>query len=319
MLLSAFIRKGAEILSASDLGYPMPEAENILKILCCERLGLPSYACFLSPSISDEELSGLEDDLERLTSGEPLQYVLGKATFYGRDFKVGPGVLIPRPETELLVDRVLEEIGAEKAADSDGALRVIGGPLRVLDLFTGSGCIPWTLALERPGLAVCAVDLSDEALGYARAQFDEEGADRLVAGSSATEPTSGTGKAGTVIPPAFLKADIILAPPAGLGQFDVITANPPYICDSEKAEMRRNVLEFEPSMALFVPDEDPLVFYRATSRWARELLRKGGFGIVEINENLGEKTAAVFTGDGFQDVSVLKDLSGRDRFVSFRR
>lgn len=279
MLLSDFVRKGAELLSASDPGYPLPEAENILHLLLGTRLGIPSYKFYLSPSpsVPEEALPGLEEDLGRLRAGEPLQYVLGKAAFFGRDFRVGPGVLIPRPETELLVGTVLERASA--AAE-------------VIDLFTGSGCIPWTLSLERPGLRCTGVDLSDDALGYARAQFEEPG-------------------------PDFLKADILCPPPTGIGTFDILTANPPYILEREKAAMRRNVLDHEPEMALFVPDDDPLVFYRATSLWAEELLREGGFGIVEINENLGEETAAVFSGDGFSNVSVLKDLSGRDRFVYF--
>lgn len=291
MLLSEFVRKGTALLTASDLGYPAPEAENMMRLLSCERLKVPSYACLLSPSpsIPEERLSGMEEDLSRLLRGEPLQYVLGKASFYGRDFRVGPGVLIPRPETEMLVECALDVARAGLSASGREPR-----PLRVLDLFTGSGCIPWTLMLECPGVEATAVDLSDKALEYARSQFAADG-------------------------PSFVKADILCPPPSGLAEFDILTANPPYICESEKPEMRVNVLEHEPEMALLVPDADPLVFYRATSAWAKELLRDGGFAIVEINEKLGEKTAAVFSGDGFKNVSVLKDLSGRERFVSFTR
>lgn len=163
---------------------------------------------------------------------------------------------------------------------------------------TGSGCIAWTLALELPGAQVTAVDLSDGALGVASSQdFREE----LRSGAKA---------------PVFLKADILEPPPSDLGKFDIIVSNPPYVMESEKAMMRSNVLEHEPEMALFVPDEDPLVFYRAVARWAKSLLREDGFLMVEINEALGEETAEVFRREGFPDAKVVKDLSDRDRFVS---
>lgn len=287
MLLSEFVRKGAGLLrEAPGLGYDPAEADSIVRLLCSERLGVPSYAYLLSPSpaIPDGSLPALGRDMERLCQGEPVQYVIGKASFYGREFKVGPGVLIPRPETELLVEKALEAPSR-----------------RAIDLFTGSGCIPWSLTLEKPGLDVTAVDLSEDALRYARGQFDSGS---LEEGARA---------------PSFLKADILDAPPSGLGTFDLLTANPPYVCESQKAEMRPNVLDHEPGMALFVPDDDPLVFYRATAKWAGMLLARGGYGIVEINDTMGKETAAVFSGDGFIDVSVIKDLSGRDRFVSFYR
>ena len=163
---------------------------------------------------------------------------------------------------------------------------------------TGSGCIAWTLALELPGAQVTAVDLSDGALDVASSQdFGEE----LLSGAKA---------------PAFLKADVLNSPPSDIGMFDIIVSNPPYVMESEKALMRSNVLEHEPAMALFVPDEDPLVFYRAVARWAKFLLKEEGFLMVEINEVLGEETAEVFRLTGFVDVNVVKDLSDRDRFVT---
>ena len=150
-----------------------------------------------------------------------------------------------------------------------------------------------------PGTEVTAVDLSDDALATASSQdFQAE--------MSETKAIS----------PKFLKADVLKGPLADIGSFDIIVSNPPYVMESEKLLMRKNVLEHEPAMALFVPDEDPLVFYRAVSEWASSLLREGGHLMVEINEALGEITAAVFRQAGFKDVRIIQDLSGRDRFVA---
>ena len=175
------------------------------------------------------------------------------------------------------------------------------GPLRILDLCTGSGCIAWTLALEMPGAEVTAVDISEEALAVASSQdFAEE--------------MARTG----AIAPRFIKADVLAGPIEGLGQFDIIVSNPPYVMDSEKDLMRTNVLDHEPHLALFVPDNDPLLFYRAVAGWADSLLAPGGLGLVEINEALGKETASVYDA-GYTSVEVLRDLSDRHRFVKFTR
>jgi release factor glutamine methyltransferase len=173
---------------------------------------------------------------------------------------------------------------------------------RILDLCTGSGCIAWTLALEIPGAEVTGIDISDGALTVASGQdFSEE-----LARTSALKPH-------------FVKADVLGKPMADLGLFDIIVSNPPYVMDKEKALMRTNVLDHEPHLALFVSDDDPLVFYRAVADWASKLLKVGGYGVVEINEALGEQTAEVFRIAGFSGVRVIKDLSDRDRFVEFTR
>jgi release factor glutamine methyltransferase len=152
-----------------------------------------------------------------------------------------------------------------------------------------------------PGAEVAAVDISDGALRVASTQdFAEE-----ISRSGAQSPQ-------------FYKADVLEAPKE-LGQFDIIVSNPPYVMDKEKALMRINVLDHEPHLALFVADDDPLIFYRAVAQWATKLLKKGGYGIVEINEALGEQTADVFRQAGFVNVSVIKDLTERDRFVEFTR
>jgi release factor glutamine methyltransferase len=154
--------------------------------------------------------------------------------------------------------------------------------------------------LEIPGAEVVAVDISEGALEVASSQdFREE-----IARTGA-------------IAPRFIKADVLAGPIEDLGQFDIIVSNPPYVMDSEKSLMRPNVLDHEPHLALFVPDDDPLLFYRAVARWASRLLVPGGFGIVEINEALGSQTAELFRKAGFVNVEVVSDLNDRDRFVKF--
>ena len=255
----------------------------MVSILCRERLSVASYTHIVEPDtqISPDKLPALQDDLRRLLGGEPLQYVLGCADFCGRRFKVGPGVLIPRPETEMLVSQVREW--------------AVGRPARILDLCTGSGCIAWSLALDLPDSQVTAVDISEEALGFACAQFD------------------------SALSPRFVKADVLGEAPFAASSFDFLASNPPYIMESEKAAMRGNVLDWEPGLALFVPDSDPLVFYRAVARWAARCLVEGGRGIVEINEALGPGTFAVFEDAGFQKIEILPDFFGKNRFVTFQK
>ena len=234
--------------------------------------------------VPPEVRRSLIDALRRYRAGEPCAYILGEASFFGLRYKVGPGCLIPRGDTEFLVERVISLL------PENGCFA---------DLCTGSGCIAWTLAMELPGAQVVGVDISDAALDVARGQ----GVD-----------TSSRGH----LPPEFARADVLALPEEFPGApFDVITANPPYVKESEKAAMHRNVLEHEPELALFVPDDDPLVFYRAIAQWTLRFLKDGGVGIAEINEALGEATAEVFRAAGLKKVAVLSDLSGRDRFVTF--
>lgn len=252
-------------------------------MLCESRLGVKSYTHIIEPSyeIPAGIKALLDEDMHRLLDGEPLQYVLGCTGFCGRTFKISPDVLIPRPETELLV------VEAEKAMGE--------GSAEVLDLCTGSGCIAWSVLLDRPGSRVVAVDVSGAALDVARGQF---------AGNS----------------PVFVQADILdIEQEFDYGMFDVIVSNPPYVMEKEKSRMRRNVLDFEPELAIFVPDDDPLVFYRAIAGWGRRLLKDGGTGVVEINEQLGRETAGVFASAGYKDLEIIPDLYGKARIVRFRK
>ena len=298
MLLGDFLREGVSRLTSL---YPAPEARNILHLLCGERLGIDRYTHVTEPSytIPKEYLFALSDDLDRLASGEPVQYVLGFEEFCGRRFKVSPDVLIPRPETEILCAEAIR-IGSRLSKDRFD-------PIRILDLCTGSGCIAWTLALDIPGSEVYGVDISEKALAVASSQ------DPTPVVRQAHQPVLEP-----VERPVFFQADILLEPPVSLlGKFDLILANPPYIMESQKAEMRPNVTEYEPDLALFVPDGDPLLFYRAIARWAASLLSAGGTGIVEINELIGDGTVAVFKDSGFQNVELLNDFYGKNRFVKF--
>lgn len=269
--------------------YPEREAREMVFAFLDHRLGTKRHTHILDPGyeVSEDAASAVLAAFDMMAAGKPLQYVTGIADFYGRQFRVTPDVLIPRPETELLCRLASDVVPS----------------CRILDLCTGSGCIAWTIALERPGAHVVAVDISEKALDVASTQdFEEE--------------MKQTG----AVAPAFIKADILSdgLPSMLSGRYDLILSNPPYVLDKEKTLMRTNVLDHEPHLALFVPDEDPLKFYRAIAGHSVRLLSDGGTGIVEINEAFGPETAAVFTEVGFTDVHVESDLNERPRFVIFR-
>lgn len=284
MLLAEFIR---ESVPALEKLYPSPEARGLVLMLCEERLGVRSYTHIVEPlfEIPEAALSGLKADMSRLAAGEPIQYVLGYTEFCGRKFKVGPSVLIPRPETGQLVDESLKLLAA------------MGRPAKVLDLCTGSGCIAWSVALGAPGVSVTAADISEPALALARSQFED-----VPSGANA---------------PEFVCSDLLGGCREICGRFDLLLSNPPYVMEKEKAAMRCNVLEHEPGIALFVPDDDPLLFYRALASVSLRLLDSSGTGIVEINEALGPETAAVFEAAGYRKMEILRDIFGKDRFVRF--
>lgn len=291
MNIRELIKKGVETISAT---FPEREAREMVLLYLEDVHGIRRLTHILEPSaeVSDDVAEAALAAFSRMASGEPIQYIIGKAHFYGREFNVSPSVLIPRPETEVLCREVVNHQS-----------RRCPNP-RILDMCTGSGCIAWTLALELAGAKVAAVDISDGALAVAGSQdFSREMAQ--------------TGAAA----PCFVKADVLGEVPIEIASqsFDIVVSNPPYVMDSEKALMRANVLEHEPHLALFVPDNDPLMFYHAVARWSSRLLVPGGFGIVEINEALGSRTAELFINAGFVNVEVVSDLNDRDRFVRFMR
>ena len=300
MKLTDLIQIGKETISVL---YPEREAGEMVFAYLEEALGTKKHTHIVEPEyeVVSEKAETILEDFNRMAAGEPLQYVTGKAWFYGRQFHVTPDVLIPRPETEVLCNTVINRFHADRGC-------------KVLDMCTGSGCIAWTLALEMPSAKVTAVDISEGALKIASTQDFAEEVRRTASQS-----------------PDFINSDVLNFPEnsetlalSALSndendKFDIIVSNPPYVMDKEKALMRTNVLDHEPHLALFVADDDPLIFYRALAQWATKLLKKGGYGIVEINEALGEQTADVFRQAGFVNVSVIKDLTERDRFVEFTR
>ena len=300
MLLAEFIKAGVKDLESL---YPTKEAHNIVLMLCEEVLGTKSYTHIVEPQyeINPSKTARLDGEMARLRAGEPIQYVVGYSEFCGRRFKVTQDVLIPRPETELLVRSMIKE--ASRIRRSRIPYGKNARPVRILDLCTGSGCIAWTLASSVPGIEVVAVDISDDALKVAREQY------------SAHEV-----KEKAFIAPSFIKADVLnTEQDFDHGKFDLVVSNPPYIKDSEKASMRRNVLDYEPALALFVPDDDPLLFYRAIARWSERFLDGEGRAMTEINETLGRETEAVFKAAGFQHTLVVKDFFDRNRFVEYSR
>lgn len=243
----------------------------------CFGLSKADILCGAVEEMTAEKTAELNKIFGRLTEGEPVQYVLGRAEFSGRWFDVRPGVLIPRPETE--------ELCAWITADSKAS----GSP-KVLDIGTGSGCIAITLQLDMPESNVTAWDISADALDVAR-----ENAQQLGANVS------------------FVMQDALNAKPEG--EWDVIVSNPPYICEKEKKDMAVNVLEHEPHTALFVPDADPLLFYRAITRLAVQTLNKGGRLYFEINPIYADDTCRMMRAEGMTAVELRSDMYGKQRMA----
>lgn len=300
MLLAEFVKAGTKALESL---YPQKEARSIVLMLCEEVLGTENYTHIVEPEfkIDDKKLPELEAAMERLKKMEPVQYVLGHTEFYGRTFKVDPAVLIPRPETELLCrDAIKLGMRVYRMRSPYGKN---AEPVRILDLCTGSGCIAWTMALSIPGSRVTAVDISDAALEVAAGQ---DFASKL--------------KSKETFKPEFIKADVLDSEQEiELGPFDMVLSNPPYIMESEKEDMRRNVLEYEPESALFVPDDDPLLFYRAIARWSQRFMSPDGVGLSEVNESLARQTETVFKAAGYAHTEIVRDLSDKNRYIIYHK
>lgn len=300
MLLTEFIREGTASLEHL---YPTAEARSIVLMLCEDRIGTKSYTHIVEPqyAIDKKFLPELEAAMHRLQAGEPIQYVIGQSEFCGFSFQVNRNVLIPRPETELLAREAI------KIASRIHRMRIPYGksaePVRVLDLCTGSGNIAWTLALSVPGVRVVGVDNSEAALSVARSQN-----------------FSALLKASGALAPTFVNADVLdTEQEFNFGQFDLILSNPPYIMEKEKPDLRKNVLDYEPASALFVPDDDPLLYYRAIARWSERLLSPEGKGLTEINELLGREVVDLFRGAGFSEADLVKDFYDKNRFVFYMK
>lgn len=262
--------------------YDRQEAQSIVRMVLDSRFGLDLTAivCGGVEALSDEQKRELAAIASRLKCGEPVQYVLGEAWFCGRRFHVAPGVLIPRAETEELCAVIM-------------AKETLSGR-KVLDIGTGSGCIAITLALDLPDAMVSAIDVSEKALAIAR-----ENAAAL--GASVN----------------FLKQDILDRSQDGAADatYDVIVSNPPYVTLSEKKDMRVNVLDHEPSLALFVPDDDALRFYRAIADYALANLTEGGRLYFEINPLFANELCRMLEDKSFTHVRIVNDSFGKSRFA----
>ena len=268
--------------------YDQREAQSVARMVLEMRFGL-TLADVLCGQMPDE--CDLRPIQQRLLAGEPVQYVIGEAEFGGRRFRVAPGVLIPRPETYELCLWVSNR--GERREERGEKEK------RILDIGTGSGCIACTLAAELPEAEVTAWDISEEALAIAR-----ENARR------------------THVHVLFEQADILdprLIAASPQNRYQVIVSNPPYICQKEQATMERHVLDHEPHLALFVPDDDPLLFYRAIARYASLSLTPGGSLYFEINPLYATELSALLSAMSYHDIALKNDQFGKPRMIKATR
>jgi release factor glutamine methyltransferase len=262
--------------------YDEKEADSLLFMLIEEFAGISKALVLSEPgrTISESELLKIHFTVKDLKSFKPIQYILGKTEFYGLKIEVNPQVLIPRPETEELVELVIRENQTRK-------------DIRVIDVGTGSGCIALAIIKNLPDVSLVAVDISELAIQTA--------SKNAILNNTTIE----------------LKVVDFLDKGtwSGLGLFDIIVSNPPYVRYSEKEFMKKNVLNYEPDGALFVDDKNSLIFYKAIAEFARQNLMKSGKVYCEINQYLGKDVLSLFSESGFTDVKILKDLFGNDRFL----
>jgi release factor glutamine methyltransferase len=259
--------------------YEPGEAKAIVRLLLDERYGL-SWADVLGGKVTElsaNDQTELEKMMLRLENGEPIQYIIGVADFCGRQFRVAPGVLIPRPETEELCRWIISQKGQSPLCE-------------ILDIGTGSGCIAITLALEQPDAHVTAWDISDEALRIAQENAISLGANVC-----------------------FKKEDILNIPHSS--KYSLIVSNPPYIQPKERDGMAENVLSYEPSLALFAPEENPIVFYQRIGDYAWQSLHAGGQLWFELNPLTAEDVSNYLQCLGFIDIEILQDQFGKQRFL----
>lgn len=263
--------------------YSPDEISSLTRLILEKEFAVPFadiLACKFN-HLSDAEMQKLTEIVGKLKNSEPIQYILGESDFFGLAFYVNGSVLIPRPETEELVQWVLES--AENK------------PMKILDIGTGSGCIAVTLAKKLPSAEVHAWDISEDALEVARRNAERNGVKVI-----------------------FSKRDMLLEPVSD-EKFDIIVSNPPYVTEVEKTEMQENVLNFEPHLALFVPDDNALVFYEKIADFALTNLNKGGQLFFEINRAKGADIARLLEEKGFKNIELRKDISGNERMVICRQ
>ncbi|MDR1345976.1 MAG: peptide chain release factor N(5)-glutamine methyltransferase [Bacteroidales bacterium] len=262
--------------------YNLQEAAAITCQYFDMKWQIPKYELIINEKkqFSEKEMQAIATDLQRLMRYEPLQYVLGKSCFYGHEFCINPSVLIPRPETEELVALLIKEQSGRETPT-------------VIDIGTGSGIIAISLKLAWPRSSVVALDCSAEALNVARRNALQLGADIK-----------------TVL------ADILQATPAQLPAVDIIVSNPPYIPLREQPNLAPNVTEYEPHKALFVPDNDPLLFYRRIAQLGLSILNEGGALYFETYEDYHNELRMLLADSGYRNIRLMADINGRARFVA---
>lgn len=282
--------------------YDAGEAQAIVRTVLDVKYGmtLTDIICGKVNEISADEERKLEEIIIRLQKGEPVQYVLGEADFAGRPFHVEPGVLIPRPETAELCQWIEKDMieksivsSEDSPEDSSGnSPQATDDAKLILDICTGSGCIAITLGLNIPNSEVTGWDISEDALRIAQGNVEMLKARNV-----------------------RIEYQDALALPKAAEAADLIVSNPPYICEKEKADMEKNVLEHEPSLALFVPDEDPLKFYRAIAEYASSALKSGGALYFEINPIYEKETREMLLKLDFKDIETKEDAFGKKRMM----
>jgi len=265
--------------------FPQREAEQLMRILLEDLFGLDLKRQLMEPDLRIDEIQHyqLSEAVKRLLSGEPVQYVTGVARFGDLLIKVTPAVLIPRPETEELVQKICAAVPKDK-------------PLRIWDIGTGSGCIAIALAEYFENAEVVAFDVSETALQIAKENAESNGVKVTFAQDDVLNPQS-----------EFFHQPV-----------DLVVSNPPYVCDNERATMERYVLDWEPENALFVPDDDPLLFYRQILCLAKNQLTSDGQVWFEINERMGEKVLLLCQEMGFAEAEILLDFAEKPRFCLAR-
>lgn len=274
------MKRIAQIINVELSGYyTQSEVFALTRIIATEMLGIPQMTFFLKDDVTlkAEQEAMLFNTIERLKKHEPIQYIQGYSDFCGLRFKVTPATLIPRPETSELVEWIAADYSGKAAS--------------ILDIGTGSGCIAISLAHKLPESKVTAWDISNDALAVA------------------TENSKANGC--TVL---FEQVDILSYEPKS-AQFDIIVSNPPYIKENEKSAMHKNVLDWEPHTALFVPDNDPLLFYRTIAKKGLTLLKPGGTLYFEINRAHGAETMKMLADYGYTNIELRKDFADNDRMI----
>ena len=273
-----------EIRDALKGHYPDLEALALAKMLLVEVFGFSTLELYggKDKEFSEKHRSVFTEMIRRLQNNEPIQYIIGIESFFGLTFEVNPNVLIPRPETQELVSWIIEDYQSDES-------------IRILDIGTGSGCIPISLAKQLSKAEVESWDISEGALEVASRNCERNEVKVLLR-----------------------QKDVLKAAPEG-DLYDVIVSNPPYITNKEKTDMEANVLDWEPSLALFVPDEDPLLFYRKIAQLGCDMLKEGGSLYFEINRAYGEETILMLKELGYAQIELKKDSWGNDRMIKAKR